>query len=188
MATDLGGDGRGVEPLQIIGGGEGPGAAVLPSSTRVVPTDAMTSMEALHELYAPAWDKAMQQFLRPRIDARELLIPGVFAGRIRQARKDLQDAARKGKSKPLRDAALLLEEDEEMKEALSAFNAKMGTFLEEKGDTDPGVEQKTAQEKYDAAVKANMEATGADKITAYANVANTEEGKKLIQAIYKEKE
>ena len=79
-------------------------------------------------------------------------------------------------------------EDEEMKEALSAFNAKMGSFLEEKGDTDPGVEQKTAQEKYDAAVKANMEATGADKITAYANVANTEEGKKLIQAIYKEKE
>lgn len=79
-------------------------------------------------------------------------------------------------------------EDEEMKEALSAFNAKMGSFLEEKGNTDPGVEQKTAQEKYDAAVKANMEATGADKITAYANVANTEEGKKLIQAIYKEKE
>ena len=79
-------------------------------------------------------------------------------------------------------------EDEEMKEALSAFNAKMGSFLEEKGDTDPGVEQKTAQEKYDAAVKADMEATGADKITAYANVANTEEGKKLIQAIYKEKE
>ena len=79
-------------------------------------------------------------------------------------------------------------EDEEMKEALSAFNAKMGSFLEEKGDTDPGVEQKTAQEKYDAAVKANMEATGADKITAYANVANTEEGKRLIQAIYKEKE
>ena len=79
-------------------------------------------------------------------------------------------------------------EDEEMKEAIAAFNTKMGSFLEEKGDTDPGVEQKTAQEKYDAAVKANMEATGADKITAYANVANTEEGKKLIQAIYKEKE
>ena len=79
-------------------------------------------------------------------------------------------------------------EDEEMKEAITAFNTKMGSFLEEKGDTDPGVEQKTAQEKYDAAVKANMEATGADKITAYANVANTEEGKKLIQAIYKEKE
>jgi hypothetical protein len=33
-----------------------------------------------------------------------------------------------------------------------------------------------------------MEATGADKITAYANVASTDEGKKLIQAIYKEKE
>ena len=79
-------------------------------------------------------------------------------------------------------------EDEEMKEAIAAFNTKMGSFLEEKGDTDPGVEQKTAQEKYDIAVKANMEATGADKITAYANVANTEEGKKLIQAIYKEKE
>ena len=79
-------------------------------------------------------------------------------------------------------------DDEEMKEAIAAFNTKMGSFLEEKGDTDPGVEQKTAQEKYDAAVKANMEATGADKITAYANVANTEEGKKLIQAIYKEKE
>lgn len=79
-------------------------------------------------------------------------------------------------------------EDEEMKEAIDAFNTKMGSFLEEKGDTDPGVEQKTAQEKYDAAVKANMETTGADKITAYANVANTDEGKKLIQAIYKEKE
>mgnify|MGYP003531629894 FL=1 len=79
-------------------------------------------------------------------------------------------------------------EDEEMKEAIAAFNTKMGSFLEEKGDTDPGVEQKTAQEKYDIAVKANMEATGADKITAYANVASTEEGKKLIQAIYKEKE
>ena len=79
-------------------------------------------------------------------------------------------------------------EDEEMKEAIAAFNTKMGSFLEEKGDTDPGVEQKTAQEKYDAAVKANMEATGADKITAYANVASTDEGKKLIQAIYKEKE
>ena len=79
-------------------------------------------------------------------------------------------------------------EDEEMKEAIAAFNTKMGSFLEEKGNTDPGVEQKTAQEKYDAAVKANMEATGADKITAYANVASTEEGKKLIQAIYKEKE
>lgn len=79
-------------------------------------------------------------------------------------------------------------EDEEMKEAIAAFNTKMGSFLEEKGDTDPGVEQKTAQEKYDAAVKANMESTGADKITAYANVANTDEGKKLIQAIYKEKE
>ena len=79
-------------------------------------------------------------------------------------------------------------EDEEMKEAIAAFNTKMGSFLEEKGNTDPGVEQKTAQEKYDAAVKANMEATGADKITAYANVASTDEGKKLIQAIYKEKE
>lgn len=79
-------------------------------------------------------------------------------------------------------------EDEEMKEAIAAFNTKMGSFLEEKGDTDPGVEQKTAQEKYDAAVKVNMEATGADKITAYANVASTDEGKKLIQAIYKEKE
>ena len=79
-------------------------------------------------------------------------------------------------------------DDAEMKEAITAFNAKMGELLEEKGDTDPGVEQSTAQEKYDAAVKANMESTGADKITAYANVAATDEGKKLIQAIYKEKE
>ena len=79
-------------------------------------------------------------------------------------------------------------EDEEMKEAIAAFNTKMGSFLEEKGDTDPGVEQKTAQEKYDIAVKANMEATGAKKINAYANVDSTDKGKKLIQAIYKEKE
>ena len=106
---------------RIIGSAEGPGAAMLPASTRVVPTDAMTSMEALHELYAPSWDKAMQAFLRPRLDARELLIPGVFAGRIRQARKELLDAARKSKAKPLRDAALLLEEDEEMKELLDMY-------------------------------------------------------------------
>ncbi len=105
----------------IIDKTEGPGAAILPSSTRVVPTDAMTSMDALHDLYAPSWDKAMQSFLRPRIDARELLIPGVLSGRIRQARADLNEAARKKKSKTLRDAALLLEEDEEMKELLDIY-------------------------------------------------------------------
>lgn len=78
--------------------------------------------------------------------------------------------------------------DEEMKSALSAFNAKMGTYLEEKGNTDPGVEQMSAQEKYDAAVKAHMADTGANYTTAYAAVAKTDEGKKLIQDIYKEKE
>ena len=106
---------------RIISPGEGPGAAVLPDSTRVVPTDAMTSMEALHELYASSWDKSMQNFLRPRIDARELLIPGVLSGRIRQARADLLEEARKRKSKALRGAAVLLEEDEEMKELLDIY-------------------------------------------------------------------
>lgn len=106
---------------RIINPGEGPGAAVLPQSTKVVPTDAITSMEALHQLYAPAWDKSMLQFLRPHIDARELLIPGVLAGRIRQARADLLEAARKKKSKSLRSAAVLLEEDEELKDLLDIY-------------------------------------------------------------------
>jgi hypothetical protein len=106
---------------RIISPNEGPGAAVLPDSTRVLPTDAMTSMDALHELYASSWDRTMQNFLRPRIDARELLIPGVLAGRIRQAKQDLLEAARKKKSKALRGAAVLLEEDEEMKELLDIY-------------------------------------------------------------------
>jgi hypothetical protein len=87
----------------------------------VVPTDEATSMEALHEMYAPSWDRAMQNFLRPRINARELLIPGVLAGRIRQARSELLDEARKRKSKSLRGAAVLLEEDEELKELLEIY-------------------------------------------------------------------
>jgi hypothetical protein len=106
---------------RIIGSLEGPGAATLPLSTRVLPTDAMTSMEALHDLYASSWDKAMQNFLRPRIDAREILIPGVFAGRIRQARAELAEAARKKKSPALRNAALLMEEDEEIKNLLEIY-------------------------------------------------------------------
>ncbi|MDR2892633.1 MAG: hypothetical protein LBV80_06065 [Deltaproteobacteria bacterium] len=105
----------------IFSSGEGPGAATLPGSTRVVPTDAMTSMEVLHEMYAPSWDRAMQNFLRPRINAKELLIPGVLAGRIRQARNELMEEARKRKSKSLRGAALLLEEDEELKELLDVY-------------------------------------------------------------------
>jgi hypothetical protein len=106
---------------RIIGSQEGPGAAILPGSTRVLPTDAMTSMEALHGLYASSWDKAMQNFLRPRIDAREILIPGVFAWRMRQARAELAEAARRKKSPALRNAALLMEEDEEIKNLLEFY-------------------------------------------------------------------
>jgi len=78
--------------------------------------------------------------------------------------------------------------DAEMEAAISAFNTKMGTFLEETGNTDPAVETMSAQEKYDSAVKAEMEATGTNYVTAYAKVAATDEGKKLIKAIYEEKE
>jgi hypothetical protein len=106
---------------RIIGSQEGPGAAILPQSTRVVPTDVMTSMEALHELYASSWDKSMQKFLQPRIDARELLIPGVFTAQIRRARAELAEAARKKKSAALRKAALLMEEDEEIKSLLDFY-------------------------------------------------------------------
>lgn len=106
---------------RIIDTADGPGSALLPASTRVVPTDSLTSMEALHDLYAPSWDKDMQSFLHPRLNAREMLIPGVFAGRIRQAREDISTAARKNKSKPLREAAVLLEEDEEIKELLDMY-------------------------------------------------------------------
>ncbi len=105
----------------VFRSGDGPGVTALPDSTKVVPTDAMTSMESLHDLYASSWDKSMQRFLRPHIDARELLIQGVLAGRIRQARAELLELARKKKSKALRSAAVLLEEDEEMKELLDIY-------------------------------------------------------------------
>lgn len=121
MPKSIGGFSPNLGIERIIGRGEGPGDALLPSSTRVVPTDSMTSMEALHELYAPAWDRGMQNFLKPRINARELLIPGFFASRMRQAKKDINDAARKKKSKALRGAAVLLEQDEEMKDLLDIY-------------------------------------------------------------------
>ena len=44
-------------------------------------------------------------------------------------------------------------DDQEMSQALAGFNAKMGELLEEQGNTDPGVETMTAQEKFDDAVK-----------------------------------
>ncbi len=106
---------------RIIGSNDGPGSALLPASTRVLPSDSAQGMEALHDLYASSWDKALQNYLKPAINARELFIPGVFNGRLRQARKELVAEARAGKKDSLRQAALLLEDDEEMQELLMMY-------------------------------------------------------------------
>ena len=42
----------------------------------------------------------------------------------------------------------------------------------------------SAQDKLDKLVNAHMSATGENKYTAYAKVANTDEGKKLISELY----
>ena len=78
--------------------------------------------------------------------------------------------------------------DDEMKAALNAFNTKMGTYLEETGNTAPALDTTSAQEKFDSLVKAKASADGLTYHAAYAAVANTQEGKQLIQDIYKEKE
>lgn len=78
--------------------------------------------------------------------------------------------------------------DDEMKAAINAFNTKMGTYLEEKGDTAPALDTTSAQEKFDSLVKAKASADGMTYHAAYAAVANTPDGKQLIQDIYKEKE
>lgn len=80
------------------------------------------------------------------------------------------------------------EGDAEMSEAIAGFDAKMGTLLEEKGNTDPGVEQMTAKEKFDEAVAKEQAASGSNYHAAYAKVAGTAEGKQLISEIYKDKE
>lgn len=77
--------------------------------------------------------------------------------------------------------------DEEMTAALSAFNAKMGTYLEEKGNAQPAADMESANDKFNKLVKAKQE-TGLNYHAAYAAVAQTAEGNKLIQDIYKEKE
>jgi hypothetical protein len=105
----------------IIPAGDGPGGASLPSSAGIVPAETVTGIDALHALYASSWDTDMQTFLRPHISARELFIPGVFAGRLRQARRELQEEARRTKSPALRGAALALEEDEELKGLLDLY-------------------------------------------------------------------
>lgn len=121
MTKSIGGFSPNLGIENIMGKSEGPGAAQLPSSATVLPTDSVTSLDALHELYAPSWDRAMRQFLKPHLQTRELLIPGFFASRMRQARQELNEAARQKKSKNLRNAALLLENDEEMKELLDIY-------------------------------------------------------------------
>lgn len=79
-------------------------------------------------------------------------------------------------------------EDASMKEALAGFNSVMGSLMEEAGDTTPGVDLQSAQDQFDSLVKAQMAADGTDFHTAYAKVAMTDAGKKLITDIYKEKE
>jgi hypothetical protein len=106
---------------RIIGSNDGPGSALLPLSSRVVPTDAATGRDALHQLYGSRWDTMMRSFLQPQVTARELLIPGKFSNCIRRAGEELTQEARRKKSPALRQAALLMEEDEDMKNLLEIY-------------------------------------------------------------------
>ena len=106
---------------RIIASFEGPGASVLPQSTRIVPSEGMTGLASLRSLYASAWDNSLTNFLQPRLSSRELLIPGILASRLRQAKKEINELARQKKSRALRDTALMLEEDEDMKELLDTY-------------------------------------------------------------------
>lgn len=78
--------------------------------------------------------------------------------------------------------------DAEMSEAIAGFNAKMGTFLEEQGNTDPAVEQLSAKEKLDQLVMKEKANSGETYEKAYMKVAMSAEGKQLINEFYKDKE
>ena len=79
-------------------------------------------------------------------------------------------------------------DDAEMSEALSGFNSKMGSYLEEHGNSDPAVETLSAQEKLDKAVAEEKAKSGVTYEKAYHKVAMSAEGQQLIKEIYKEKE
>lgn len=104
----------------ILGPREGPGTAALPAVGRVLPSEAVTGAASLDRLYASAWDQAMRDFLRPRVHTRELLIPGVFADRIAEARQRLADQARTTHSRRFRAAVDVLDADGELRTMLES--------------------------------------------------------------------
>lgn len=74
--------------------------------------------------------------------------------------------------------------DEDMVKTLASLNTAVGSMLAESGDTTPGAESLTAQEKLDKMVAERIAATNENKYTAYAKVAETKEGKALISELY----
>ena len=97
----------------------------LPESTQVMPSaeSATAASNTVEMLYSPKLEAALSAFLQNEIGSRELLIPGVFNSRLRKAMTDFRKASRKKKSRSLRDAAQLLEEDEDLKSLLSTYRA-----------------------------------------------------------------
>lgn len=111
--------GVGIE--RVIAPHDGPGISVLPSSTRIVPSETTAGMPTVQSRYLPAWDREMFDFLQHRIHTRELLIPGVFAARIRQARNQLDKRAQQTDSATLRNAVDVLDDDSELRQLLDTY-------------------------------------------------------------------
>lgn len=97
----------------------------LPESSQIMPSgEAPTSASnSVEMLYSPRLEAALAAFLQNEIGSRELLIPGVFNSRLRKAMNEFRKASRKKKSRALRDAAQLLEDDEDLKSLLSTYRA-----------------------------------------------------------------
>lgn len=78
--------------------------------------------------------------------------------------------------------------DDEMISMLASLNNAVGEMLEESGVQNVDQSIGTAQEQFDALVLKRMKETGENKYAAYASVHATDEGKKLFNEIYKDKE
>ena len=97
----------------------------LPENSQVMPSSesATATSNSVEMLYSPRLEAALSAFLQNEVGSRELLIPGVFNSRLKKALNEFKKEARKKKSRSLRDAARLLEDDEDLKSLLSTYRA-----------------------------------------------------------------
>ena len=76
--------------------------------------------------------------------------------------------------------------DAEVMNAVASLNTAVGGLMEEAGDKTPAVEMSTSKDKLNKLVAQTMEEKGVNQFTAFAMVAKTADGAKLIQETYKE--